>query len=193
MIYLTALPATRLLRPSSPPSVCGEPRAIRERVGREVRSSPAVRSKQEPALTRANTREQAKKNRPYRRFFNYPGGEGGIRTRGGLLTHTRFPGVRLKPLIHLSEARDYSHACGGILQICRISRKTLVFLEPPCCQPLVSAALRMPCNVPVGVMASGSMKQCRIAGRPLARARSRAGAKSSVRSTRSPWPPKAWA
>ena len=31
------------------------------------------------------------------------GGEGGIRTRGGLLTLTRFPGVRLKPLIHLSE------------------------------------------------------------------------------------------
>ena len=32
------------------------------------------------------------------------GGEGGIRTRGGLLTLTRFPGVRLKPLIHLSYA-----------------------------------------------------------------------------------------
>lgn len=30
------------------------------------------------------------------------GGEGGIRTRGRLLTYTRFPGVRLKPLIHLS-------------------------------------------------------------------------------------------
>src|SRR3954462_4137831 len=30
------------------------------------------------------------------------GGEGGIRTRVGLLTQTRFPGVRLKPLIHLS-------------------------------------------------------------------------------------------
>ena len=30
------------------------------------------------------------------------GGEGGIRTRGGMLSHTRFPGVRLKPLIHLS-------------------------------------------------------------------------------------------
>ena len=30
------------------------------------------------------------------------GGESGIRTRGGLLTLTRFPGVRLKPLIHLS-------------------------------------------------------------------------------------------
>ena len=33
------------------------------------------------------------------------GGEGGIRTRGGCLAPTRFPGVRLKPLIHLSCAR----------------------------------------------------------------------------------------
>src|SRR4051794_37134478 len=33
-----------------------------------------------------------------------PGGEGGIRTRGGCLAPTRFPGVRLKPLIHLSGA-----------------------------------------------------------------------------------------
>ena len=31
-----------------------------------------------------------------------PGGEGGIRTRGRILSYTRFPGVRLKPLIHLS-------------------------------------------------------------------------------------------
>ncbi len=30
------------------------------------------------------------------------GGERGIRTPGRLLTYTRFPGVRLKPLIHLS-------------------------------------------------------------------------------------------
>src|SRR5438105_3175542 len=36
------------------------------------------------------------------------GGESGIRTRGGLLTPTRFPGVRLKPLIHLSGAGDFS-------------------------------------------------------------------------------------
>jgi hypothetical protein len=36
----------------------------------------------------------------------FRGGGGGIRTRGGLLTPTRFPGVRLKPLIHPSgEAR----------------------------------------------------------------------------------------
>ena len=31
------------------------------------------------------------------------GGEGGIRTRVQVLPETRFPGVRLKPLIHLSE------------------------------------------------------------------------------------------
>ncbi len=31
------------------------------------------------------------------------------------LAHTRFPGVRLKPLIHLSEALDYSHRIGGVL------------------------------------------------------------------------------
>ncbi len=30
------------------------------------------------------------------------GGEGGIRTLDGLLTHTHFPGVLLKPLGHLS-------------------------------------------------------------------------------------------
>lgn len=34
-----------------------------------------------------------------------PGGEGGIRTRVGVLPQTRFPGVRLKPLIHLSVSR----------------------------------------------------------------------------------------
>src|SRR5687768_12627475 len=38
------------------------------------------------------------------------GGEGGIRTRGGLLAPTRFPGVRLKPLIHLSEAHEFTTA-----------------------------------------------------------------------------------
>ena len=32
----------------------------------------------------------------------YAGGETGIRTPDRLLTYTRFPGVRLKPLIHLS-------------------------------------------------------------------------------------------
>ena len=40
------------------------------------------------------------------------GGEGGIRTRGGLLTLTRFPGVRLKPLIHLSCDFDCSSQVG---------------------------------------------------------------------------------
>ena len=42
-------------------------------------------------------------------FFRCSGGQGGIRTRVGILSQTRFPGVRLKPLIHLSgEARHYS-------------------------------------------------------------------------------------
>src|SRR5512137_2611213 len=31
------------------------------------------------------------------------GGESGIRTHDGLLTHTHFPGVRLRPLGHLSD------------------------------------------------------------------------------------------
>ena len=31
------------------------------------------------------------------------GGEGGIRTLGTLFTHTRFPGVHLRPLGHLSQ------------------------------------------------------------------------------------------
>ena len=34
-----------------------------------------------------------------------------------------------------------------------------------------SAARRIPCNVPVGVMASGSIRQCSTLGRSLARAR----------------------
>ena len=38
------------------------------------------------------------------------GGERGIRTPEGLLTLTRFPGVRLKPLIHLSEPVHFSRA-----------------------------------------------------------------------------------
>ena len=38
------------------------------------------------------------------------GGERGIRTPEGLLTLTRFPGVRLKPLIHLSGTANYSNS-----------------------------------------------------------------------------------
>ena len=40
--------------------------------------------------------------RSLHRLYRESGGEGGIRTRGGFLAPTRFPGVRLKPLIHLS-------------------------------------------------------------------------------------------
>src|SRR5688572_3717290 len=36
------------------------------------------------------------------------GGESGIRTHGTLLTYTRFPSVRLKPLGHLSAGWDFT-------------------------------------------------------------------------------------
>ena len=59
-----------------------------------------------------------------------------------------------------------------------------------CCNHLftmnASAALRMPSSVLVGVMACASSRQCRMAGLPLARARTKAGANSSVVVTRSP-------
>ena len=45
------------------------------------------------------------------------GGESGIRTRGGLLTPTRFPGVRLKPLIHLSADRSRFYSPGIALAV----------------------------------------------------------------------------
>ena len=44
-------------------------------------------------------KEKALKNQG---LFLVSGGESGIRTRGRVLPYTRFPGVRLKPLIHLS-------------------------------------------------------------------------------------------
>jgi len=52
-------------------------------------------------------------------------------------------------------------------------------------------------NDRLGVIASGSMRQCSSTGRRVAwacaRRRVSAGANSSVRSTRAPWPPKACA
>jgi hypothetical protein len=55
------------------------------------------------------------------------------------------------------------------------------------------ASSRICDKVRVGVIASGSIRQCTIAGLPELSARSKAGANSSVVSTRSPWPPKAFA
>ena len=49
--------------------------------------------------------------------FEFYGGERGIRTLGTLLTYTRFPGVLLQPLGHLSVKRKYSistRLCKGI-------------------------------------------------------------------------------
>ena len=78
---------------------------------------------------------QKTKNPPFKfecgsRVFNLlenklPGGAGGIRTRGGLLTHTRFPGVRLKPLIHRSRTSNYSSAV-PVRQAQRLTRRPLI-------------------------------------------------------------------
>lgn len=46
-------------------------------------------------------------------LFLMSGGQGGIRTRVGILSQTRFPGVRLKPLIHLSV--EAAHSSGFAL------------------------------------------------------------------------------
>lgn len=42
-------------------------------------------------------------------FFIKSGGEEGIRTLDTLFTYTRFPGVRLQPLIHLSKKWKWAH------------------------------------------------------------------------------------
>ena len=71
------------------------------------------------------------------------GGESGIRTRGGLLTHTRFPGVRLKPLIHPSEAWKGS---GAIL--CAPGHPFA---------PTLSSVIAVPIKVATSVMLPGTI------------------------------------
>ena len=68
------------------------------------------------------------------------GGESGIRTRGGLLTLTRFPGVRLKPLIHLSGAREFS--------------RSPQLVVPPLA---LSSAMAVPINAETSVMLPGTI------------------------------------
>lgn len=67
------------------------------------------------------------------------GGAGGIRTRGGLLTLTRFPGVRLKPLIHRSEARDCSSARAWFLAVARERSQPPLDALPACIMRIAEA------------------------------------------------------
>ena len=71
---------------------------MRERIGMYWDRLLLQRSKYEPAGTRANTRQQAKKTARIGGFFNYSGGEGGIRTR-----------VRLSPK-HAFQACDLNRS-----------------------------------------------------------------------------------
>jgi hypothetical protein len=61
------------------------------------------------------------------------GGERGIRTLDGLLTHTPLAGVRLRPLGHLSGAQSayQSHLAGSERGI--IPRIAYAMTSPPCC------------------------------------------------------------
>jgi hypothetical protein len=68
------------------------------------------------------------------------GGESGIRTRGGLLTLTRFPGVRLKPLIHLSGAREFSRSP-----------------QPPAPPLAFSSAMAVPISAETSLMLPGTI------------------------------------
>ena len=73
------------------------PEMLRKSRGKEATENMSPRkAPQHTGVWRENKKVLAKQG--------LAGGEGGIRTRGRLLTYTRFPGVRLKPLIHLSEA-----------------------------------------------------------------------------------------
>ena len=90
----------------------GEPRA-----GKRRSSNPPRRVRRDPPSLRQKT--NAKKP-PEGGFFHIcvPGGERGIRTPDRLLTYTRFPGVRLQPLIHLSW-------CPSVLLLPRCERRRL--------------------------------------------------------------------
>ena len=64
-------------------------------------------------------------------------GETGIRTRDTLLTYTRFPGVPLQPLEHLSEVCCLSFA-GAKVGVFPDATKS--FLKKMCAQPYFSSS-----------------------------------------------------
>ena len=68
----------------------------------------------------------AKKRKATRRwpFFLFLGGEMGIRTPDRLLTYTRFPGVRLQPLSHLSCNTCFAFTKRQIITNILLSTKT---------------------------------------------------------------------
>src|SRR3990172_1265115 len=73
------------------------PAAVRRRSRPSPNPSNPAR---EPSSWLAPLRQQRRS--PLARASLVVGGEGGIRTRGTLLAYTRFPGVHLRPLGHLS-------------------------------------------------------------------------------------------
>jgi len=80
-----------------------------------------------------------------------------------------------------------------LIDTCRelIYRKTLIVYVGLVTLTHLLFILALQTDVADGVIASGSIFSSTMAGLPEASARSKAGANSPVRSTRSPWPPKA--
>ena len=74
-------------------------------IDRETKYTPRFRELGERRATKAIGRQPGSPD--FRGFSSHsiPGGESGIRTHDTLLTYTHFPGVRLRPLGHLSVQR----------------------------------------------------------------------------------------
>jgi hypothetical protein len=56
------------------------------------------------------------------KIITHSGGETGIRTPDRLLTYTRFPGVRLKPLIHLSGGEAHYSKLWRLCHLIRLTK-----------------------------------------------------------------------
>ncbi len=75
------------------------------------------------------------------------------------LAHTRFPGVRLKPLIHLSEALDYSHRIGCLPVTAGHGLKisSAVLSQPALCD-VCTIFIAEPISADTSVMLLGTMR-----------------------------------
>ena len=105
----------------------GSPRATTPSGRRLSSTSPFAwlrRSLLEPKCSNHTNPHRPKSKKPHKGAFCFlnDGGEGGIRTLDGLLTHTPLAGERLRPLGHLSctlkmsAAGDYNDKQSGLFK-----------------------------------------------------------------------------
>ena len=74
------------------------------------------------------------------------------------LAHTRFPGVRLKPLIHLSEALDYSHTKSAFrtMPLCMLEKR--VGADQPIFCDACTIFIAEPISADTSVMLLGTIR-----------------------------------